>query len=638
MHVAGRWLLGMPRTGRRILAGAVDAVLLAASMMLAATWRLGDAALHERGYLRLALVAAVVGTATFWAFGLYREVIRYAGPRIWLRIGLATGAVTVLLAAGNVLFGERDISRAVLIGFGLVSAVACGGSRMLAAQILAGRRPESGFSGEATPVLIYGAGASGAGLAAALSHSPLYRPSGFIDDDPRIVGSRIRDLTVHSGQDLARLRERFPNAIVALAIPSASTAERRRVLERLRPLGMRIMTVPGLRELMVGEAGFGQLRELNIEDLLGRDSVKPNEHLLARCITGRSVLVSGAGGTIGGELCRQIIRLRPSRLVLLEQGELALYQIESELAAARRQDPELAKVPVFPVLGSVTGGVLVEELLREHRVQTIYHAAAHKHVNIVETNEITGVVTNTFGTATMARAAIKARVETFVLISTDKAVRPSSVMGASKRLAELVLQDLAGDGPAAGIACPTRFVMVRFGNVLGSSGSVVPLFLRQIAAGGPITVTHPDVTRYFMTVSEAVNLVIQAGSLGRGGEIFILDMGEPVRIVDLARNLIGLQGFSVRDASRPDGDIAIEFIGLQPGEKLHETLVAEGTLENTEHPKISRAFEPGLRGGTLRDGLARLESACDRHDTAEARRILQELVAIPSTRPAAPGT
>lgn len=628
----------MPRGVRRFLAGVVDAGLLAASMLLAANWRLDDAALLDKGYLRLAAVAAVLGTATFWSLGLYREVIRYAGPRIWLRIGFATAAVTVMLAAGNVLVGERDVSRAVLIGFGLVSAVACGGVRMLAAQLLVGRRPESGFTGEVTPVLIYGAGASGAGLAAALSHSPLYRPVAFIDDDARIVGSRVRDLPVHASSELAKLRDRHPNGMVALAIPSASTGERRRVLERLRPLGMRIMTVPGLRELVVGEAGFGQLRELNIDDLLGRDSVKPNEHLLAHCITGRSVLVTGAGGTIGGELCRQILRLRPSRLVLLEQGELALYQIEGELVAARRQDPELAKVPVFAALGSVTSGTLVDELLREHRVQTIYHAAAHKHVNIVETNEITGIVTNAFGTVTMARAAIKARVETFVLISTDKAVRPSSVMGASKRLAELVLQDLAGEDASAGIACPTRFIMVRFGNVLGSSGSVVPLFLRQIAAGGPVTVTHPDVTRYFMTVSEAVNLVIQASSLGRGGEIFILDMGEPVRIVDLARNLIGLQGFSVRDAGRPDGDIAIEFTGLQPGEKLHEALVAEGTLETTEHPKISRAFEPGLRGATLRDGLARLESACDRHDTAEARRILQELVTIPSKRPATPGT
>ncbi|MGA1046317.1 MAG: polysaccharide biosynthesis protein, partial [Phycisphaerales bacterium] len=356
-----------------------------------------------------------------------------------------------------------------------------------------------------------------------------------------------------------------PGAVVVLALPSATTAQRRHVIERLRPLGLRIMTVPGLRELMLGNARFGELREVAIEDLLGRDSVEPSQHLLAKCVAGRSVLVTGAGGSIGSELCRQIIRLRPSRLVLLDHSEFALYRIEQELASLARTDGSIAKVPVLAVLGSVCSGVMVEELLREHRVQTIYHAAAYKHVGIVEGNEVSGVTVNTFGTQTIARAAVKTKVETFVLISTDKAVRPTNVMGASKRLAELVLQDLAagawtgvvGDRSSrpttasSTLECPTRFVIVRFGNVLGSSGSVVPKFLKQIGEGGPVTVTHPEVTRFFMTISEAVNLVIQAGSLGHGGDVFLLDMGEPVRIADLARNLILLQGLTVRDESNP---------------------------------------------------------------------------------------
>jgi FlaA1/EpsC-like NDP-sugar epimerase len=634
-------LVELPRVARRSLAVSTDAVLLALSLLVGAFLRFGDAGLSDRLYLVLAVLAAISGVTVFWIGGLYREVLRYAGPRLWLRLAATTAIVTLVVGTASLSFGEREISRSVLLAFFLTATMLCGGIRLIVGQWLAGIRPESGLSGEAVPVLVYGAGASGVGLAAAMAHSPMYRPVAFIDDDVRLSGSRVRDLPVYSPSKLPNLAERHPGAVVVLALPSASSADRRRVLERLRPLGLRIMTVPGLRELMLGRAGFGEIRDVNIEDLLGRDSVRPSEHLLAKCVTGKSVLVTGAGGSIGSELCRQIIRLRPSRLVLLDHSEFALYQIEQELAALARADAAIAKVPVHAVLGSVCGGVMVEELLRDNRVQTIYHAAAYKHVGIVEGNEVSGVAVNTFGTQTIARAAVKTKVETFVLVSTDKAVRPTNVMGASKRLAELVLQDLAAGGwagvvgdrtaartstAASTLECPTRFVIVRFGNVLGSSGSVVPKFIKQIGEGGPVTVTHPEVTRFFMTISEAVNLVIQAGSLGHGGDVFLLDMGEPVRIADLARNLILLQGLTVRDESNVEGDIAIEFIGLQAGEKLYEELLVDDDAEETEHPKIRRAREQGVAGRPLAQYLTQLESACDRYDAMEIRRLLRELV------------
>lgn len=485
-------------------------------------------------------------------------------------------------------------------------------------------------------VIVYGAGTSGAGVAVTLQKGARHRLVAFIDDDPRLAGSMVRSLPVYPPSAIAILAARHPGAIVVLAIPSATTAERRRVLERLRPFAFRIRSVPGLRELMLGGAGYGEIRDVALEDLLGRESVPPDRHLLSGSIAGRSVLVTGAGGSIGGELCRQIVRLKPTRLVLLEQSEFALYRIHQELLELARADLSIAKVPVVPVLGSVCSEVLVEELLRSYAVRTVYHAAACKHVGIVEGNEVVGVVTNTFGTRTIARAAARARVETFVLVSTDKAVRPTSVMGASKRLAELVVADLAaggwtspgasplGEGPErSSLHCPTRFITVRFGNVLGSSGSVVPKFLRQIAEGGPLTVTHPDATRYFMTIAEAVNLVIQAGSLGRGGDVLLLDMGEPVRILDLARNLAALHGLSIRDAARPDGDLAIEFVGLQAGEKLHEALFDGAGAEATEHARILRVRAPRFEGPALARLLASLEAACDRHDALAVRELLR---------------
>jgi FlaA1/EpsC-like NDP-sugar epimerase len=636
-------MLGRSRLARQSLIAAVDGLLLAAAMLVGAWWRLGADAFDGPLYIGLAVAAAVLGVATFAVQGLYRDLLRYAGPRLWLRLAASVVLVALLLLAGSLfLLDVRGWSREAFVGFMLVGTLLCGGVRLAVSQALGSIRSESEAGGERRPLIIYGAGASGVGLAAALSHSPAFRPVAFVDDDPRLARSRVRDLEVHSPARLAELSSRHANAVVALAVPSANSAERRQILDRLRPLGLRVMTVPGLRELVAGSAAFEQLRDVDVADLLGREAVEPSQHLLARCVAGRSVMVTGAGGSIGSELCRQIVRLRPSRLVLLDHSEFALFQIEQELASIARRDAEAEEVPVAAVLGSVCSEVLVAEAMRKHKVETVYHAAACKHVGMVETNEVTGVAVNALGTRTVAAAAIRAGVESFVLISTDKAVRPSSVMGASKRLAELVIQDLAsggwegvlgsdGDGRRAPVdgrqrSCPTRFVAVRFGNVLGSSGSVVPRFQKQIAEGGPVTVTHPEVTRYFMTISEAVNLVIQAGSLGEGGEIYLLDMGDPVKIVDLARTMITLGGRSVRDEGNPSGEIEIVFVGLQPGEKLTEELLVADSHEPTEHPKIRRACEAGVAGGQLREALSSLKSACDRCDQLQVRELLGGIV------------
>jgi len=398
-----------------------------------------------------------------------------------------------------------------------------------------------------------------------------------------------------------------------------SHARRKAVVAFLEEHPVRVRILPALSDIANGRHLVNMLREVDIGDLLGRDSVAADPGLLGRCITGKSVLVTGAGGSIGSELCRQISALSPSRLVLLEANEYALYQIDQSLS-------RMASCPVVPCLGSVENGRLVARLLAEHGVQTVYHAAAHKHVPLVEANVLEGVRNNVFGTATVARAALEAGVETFVLISTDKAVRPTNVMGATKRWAELIVQDCAARSRERGGG--QRFCAVRFGNVLGSSGSVIPLFKEQIAQGGPVTVTHPDVTRYFMSIHEAVELVIQAGSLAEGGEVFLLDMGEPVRIVDLAYNMIQLAGCAPRDETHPEGDVDVVITGLRPGEKLYEELlIASGNAEGTAHPKIMKADEPGLGQGELRARLKLLEEGIDGGDIEKVRGVLMDTAA-----------
>lgn len=471
-------------------------------------------------------------------------------------------------------------------------------------------------------VVIYGAGAAGAELAETLQVGHEFLPVAFIDDKHALHGSEIRGLKVYPTSELDELINKCGAGEVLLAVPSAPRARRRAIMEFLQSKPIHVRTVPDLSEIVSGRSQVHELKDISIEDILGRDPIPPNELLLKACITGKTVMVTGAGGSIGSELCRQILKLRPLRLILFEACEFALYTIDQELKkyrASRRK--ELWKVKIIPLLGTVTNQRKVELIISTFGVNTLYHAAAYKHVPLVEYNPIEGVKNNIFGTWRTAAAARKQGVDTFVLVSTDKAVRPTNVMGATKRMAELVVQGLARQTQS------TRFSMVRFGNVLGSSGSVVPLFRQQIRSGGPVTLTHPEMTRYFMTIPEASQLVIQAGAMGSSGEVFVLDMGEPVRIEDLARRMVALSGLSVQDSDNPNGDIRIEITNIRPGEKLHEELLLGDSITTTGHPRIMRAREVELPWTRVMNILDQLETASDRFDTYAVRRILMANVA-----------
>ena len=441
----------------------------------------------------------------------------------------------------------------------------------------------------------------------------------FVDDDRRLTGRDIRGIRVRHPESIAKIIKKYDINTVMLALPSASRKRRREVIEQLQEFKIEILTVPDMQELDSGHATFTDLRPINIEDLLGRESVTTDSSLLWSKIKGRVVLVTGAGGTIGSELCRQIGECAPARLILVDNSEFNLYQIEAELRAAQSSG-----VTIVPILGDVCNGLQMRQVMTQYMVDTVYHAAAYKHVPIVEDNAIVGVANNVLGTLRTAEAARDAQVRDFVLVSTDKAVRPTSVMGASKRMAELVLQAIHEDSDPD---TRTQFCMVRFGNVLGSSGSAVPKFTEQIEAGGPVTVTHPEVTRFFMTIHEAANLVIQAGSLAQGGDVFVLDMGQSVRIIDLATRMIELSGSTVRSETNPSGDIEIKFTGLRPGEKLYEELLIDGDLEATDHPKVMRSAESFLLWEDLSKILQRLEAAIDRRDEETVLQILQQNVA-----------
>jgi FlaA1/EpsC-like NDP-sugar epimerase len=612
----GRIILRLPANAKIAVAVLADVLVLAACVPAAFLLRLGELVPPWQPLVWLMLASALGGPLLLWITGTYREVTRYVGPVFALRVAQGCVLAGLLLIAVTWILGRGEgVPRTVPAIFALLALIGVGGLRLAARWLLLGQPTYT----RDQRIAIFGAGAAGIGLHAALVHGRSHQIVSYFDDDVRMVGRQIRGVPVIAASRLRQAVADLGIRTVLLALPSAGRQRRREIVEELASLGVSVLTVPTLAEIADGSARVDQLRPVRIEELLGRPPVESRQDLLHRLIEGRSVLVTGAGGSIGSELSRRILSLRPDRLVILDASELALYTIETELRERMSRDHSVVRLEA--VLGSVTDPVRMEQVCRAHRVQTIYHAAAYKHVPMVERNESEGVETNVFGTLVMVEAAQRADVEHFILVSTDKAVRPTSVMGASKRLAEMVLQ--------AAQARPghrMKLSMVRFGNVLGSSGSVIPLFREQIDRGGPVTVTDPRMVRYFMTIPEACDLVIQAGAMARGGEVFLLDMGDPVRIDDLARNMIRLSGRTVRDASNPSGDVEIRYLGIRPGEKLFEELLIEGTTMPTAHASIRVAIEPMLTWSELDVRLQRLRAAVDQRNDALIREQLTDLV------------
>lgn len=567
------------------------------------------------------ILVAAVAPPIFWIFGLYREITRYIGPRYaWL---LAKGCTITVIVLAISLFLEPDrggaFPRTALPITGILLFGACGGIRLVVRQLL------RSSSGTKHCVAIFGAGDSGAGLVSALGQDRATRVAAFFDDNPALVGGAIRGIPIYGTDQLEEVLKAKQVRALLVALAPAGRSKRRAVLERAAAMGVRVLSVPTIAEINDGRVNVDQLRPVAIEDLLGRAPVSPDPALLSANVTGKTVMITGAGGSIGSELCRQVMALSPRALVIVDNSEFNLFQIDDELSRwVGTAAPGSYRTRIHRYLASVTDAVRIDRILTAHTPETIYHAAAYKHVPIVEDNEPEGAEVNVLGTLRVAEAALKHGVRNFVFVSTDKAVRPTSVMGATKRLAEMALQALQAE---YGQAKDIRFTMVRFGNVLGSSGSVVPIFERQIAAGGPVTVTHPEVTRYFMTIPEAVQLILQAGAMGDGGDVFVLDMGEPVKIADLARNMIRLAGRSVRDDTNPAGEIELVYSGLRPGEKMFEELVICADLTPTQHAAILRACEGFEPWNTLESLLQQLEARVSQHDARGVRKVLAQRVA-----------
>ena len=612
---AAEAILALPRQQKRLIMVLADAVAIPAALWFALILkfdRIDPFLERTAAYFLVALSASLV---IFSMLGLYRAVIRFMGPRAMLTVVTGVSLSVAVVIVFDRLVSNTEIPLSAFAIFWALALLYAIGSRFFVRYLFS--RSLNGKS--AARVAIYGAGDAGARLSSVLFGGPDFEPVAFIDDKKSLQGSSINGLTVFGLDVLPQLvRERQIDRVL-LAMPSASRRRRREILTALEPLGLHVQSLPHLTDLIAGKARIDELRDVDVGDLLGRDPVPPNPRLFGSCIRGKCVLVTGAGGSIGSELCRQIMQLSPTRLVLFEMSEIALYTIERELTEIAARDR--LTVEVIPLLGNAHHRQRVREVLAAYGVQTVYHAAAYKHVPIVEHNVVEGIHNNVISTWYTAEAAIETGVETFVLISTDKAVNPANVMGATKRLAELVLQGLQERSNS------TRFCMVRFGNVLASSGSVVPLFQEQIRRGGPVTVTHPDVIRYFMTIPEAAQLVIQAGSMAKGGDVFVLDMGRPVRIDDLARRMVNLMGLTVRDADNPEGDIEIEYTGLRTAEKLFEELLIGTNVTGTDHPMILRAMEHRLPWLRMQQILNDLLSALSSFDCHRALGVLTESVA-----------
>ena len=622
------WFLEIPRKTKALILIGVDVCLVLLALEVSFYLRLGAWHMPQGAEWYLFAVAPLIAVPIFIKLGLYRAIIRYMEVRaLWTIIQASTLYALVF----SVIFLQANIKSVPHTFFPinwLITLLLIGGSRFFARWCLGEipLRAGEGISvvdGQKKNVIIYGAGSAGVQLASALVYGREFRPVAFIDDDVLLHKQKVNGLRIYPLSSLSYLINRHSVSDILLAIPSAQRARKSEIIRLLEPYAVHVMSMPGLSDIAQGKVTFDTLQEVDIADLLGRDPVAPDQSLLHANIANKVVMVTGAGGSIGAELCRQIIQLRPTALILFELCEFALYEIEKELNYLRAKQAHAKSIEIISVLGSVVNADRIEKVCRSFKVQTIYHTAAYKHVPMVEKNPGEAIWNNVFGTLHTAQAAIKADVETYVLISTDKAVRPTNTMGATKRFAELILQALSLE---AGIKHNTRFTMVRFGNVLGSSGSVVPLFREQIARGGPVTVTDERVIRYFMTITEASQLVIQAGAIGMGGDVFVLDMGEPIRILDLAKRMIHLSGLEIKDDSHPNGEVEIVFTGLRPGEKLYEELLIGDNVSETSHKRIMRAEEHVIPWASLEKMLNTLEYATKEDNFELIRSILMGAV------------
>ncbi|KJK19540.1 polysaccharide biosynthesis protein [Pseudomonas sp. NPDC087612] len=637
------WLVSLPRRYKRLIQVAADVVLVWIALWMAFVVRLGieEAINPFTTHLWIFVTAPLIAIPLFIRFGMYRAVMRYFGNDALVTIIKAVSLSSLILGVAVYWYSNHQvvIPRSIVFNYWWLSLIMVGGLRLAMRQYFLGdwfagiqNVPFTNRDDGLPKVAIYGAGAAGNQLVAALRMGKVMRPVAFIDDDASITDRTISGLQVFKSKHIQRMVDMTGAQEILLAIPSATRARRREILSYLEGFPLHVRSVPGFMDLASGRVKVDDIQEVDIADLLGRDAVPAQDDLIERCIKGQSVMVTGAGGSIGSELCRQILKSQPTTLLLFEHSEFNLYTILSELeqTISRSSLP----VRVLPILGSIRNQAQLLDVMKTWSVDTVYHAAAYKHVPMVEHNIAEGVLNNVIGTLNTAQSALQAGVANFVLISTDKAVRPTNIMGSTKRLAEMTLQALSqelapvlfGDSDKVSQVNKTRFTMVRFGNVLGSSGSVIPLFHKQIKAGGPLTVTHPKITRYFMTIPEAAQLVIQAGSMGQGGDVFVLDMGEPVRIAELAEKMIHLSGLSVRSEKNPHGDIAIEFTGLRPGEKLYEELLIGDNVVATRHPMIMSAAEDHLPWETLKERLHRLLAAVAGDDYGRVRQLLRETV------------
>lgn len=606
----------LARWKKKAIVFLLDILLCVQSIWIAYSLRIGVWVLWDIAVQKILLVCLLTMVPVFVLSGVYRAIFRYAGTGMMKTLVRAFAIYSVLVAFIFVVVGLDGVPRTIGVIQPVVFFILVGFVRVAARYLMIDILGRNRFAGEVKNVLIYGAGSAGQQLAASMRSEPGMRLCGYVDDDRRLDGQRLDGYKVFWSEHLPELIKKREITDILLALPTINRKKRRKIVDQIRAFKVHVQTLPDMKAIIAGKVSFSDIRELEIEDLLGREPVRPNELLFGRTIVGKTVLVTGAGGSIGGELCRQIAKSGAHRLMLLDLSEYSLYQIEKELQELLVTEGK-TKLELIPVLGSVVDAVRLREIFTLWKPDTVFHAAAYKHVPLVEANPVEGIRNNILGTQTLAAAAEEARVSDFILISTDKAVRPTNVMGASKRAAEQVIQNFAEKNGA------TKFSMVRFGNVLGSSGSVVPLFRNQIEQGGPITLTDRNVTRYFMTIPEAAQLVIQAAGMAKGGEVFVLDMGKSVKILDLAETMVRLSGLTVRDEINPEGDIEIVEVGLRAGEKLYEELILGNDPQATQHERIMKAHESYIAADVLNELIARL---MDCRDPKAAVALLKSLV------------